>query len=248
MSRVGGPLVAAAKLAVYYVVVVAAYVGLQRVLPDAPGAAVRTALATLGGLGLAIPVAWTYRITKPRVELDLPLLQTVIVLPVAVSGIVLIVENSLALAFSLAGIVAAVRFRNTLRDTKDAVYIFVAIGLGLASGVQQLEVGFVMSLVFVLVMLGLWRIDPGGAESGTGMLLVDVTGGGGLTARRAVEGALAKHTGSWKLARATPGEGDRATLAYLVRLRPDAASPALVEAVRRAAPDVTSAEFEALED
>ena len=33
-----------------------------------------------------------------------------------------------------AGVVAAVRFRNTLRDTKDAVYVFLAVGIGLAWG------------------------------------------------------------------------------------------------------------------
>jgi len=52
--------------------------------------------------------------------------------------VVLIVRDSVALAFSLAGIVAAVRFRNTLRDTKDAVYIFLAIAVGLAAGCSRL--------------------------------------------------------------------------------------------------------------
>ena len=245
MTRSPPPVVVIVKLALYYALLVAAFLGLERILPAGPSAALRTALATLGGLALAIPVAWVYRLSKPPADLDVPLLQTVIVLPVAVSGIVLIVENSLALAFSLAGIVAAVRFRNTLRDTKDAVYVFVAIGLGLAAGVQQLAVGLVLSAVFAAVMLGLWRLDPGTPDAGSGMLLVDVSST--LAVRRAVEGALEKHTDQWKLVHTTPGAGDRATLAYLVRLRPKTPPPALVEAVRRAEPDVASADFEALE-
>src|SRR5256885_7014990 len=44
----------------------------------------------------------------------------------------------------LAAIVAAVRFRNTLKDTKDAVYIFLALAVGVAAGVYSPTVAAVM--------------------------------------------------------------------------------------------------------
>jgi hypothetical protein len=83
---------------------------------------------------------------------------SLILLPVVVAGVVVLVKNSLALAFSLAGIVAAVRFRNTLDDSKDAVYIFLVTGLGLASAVH-IDVAVVMSLLFNTIVLGLWYTD-----------------------------------------------------------------------------------------
>jgi hypothetical protein len=86
--------------------------------------------------------------------------QTLIVLPLVVAGIVVLVKYSVALAFSLAGIVAAVRFRNTLDDSKDAVYIFLATGIGLASAVD-LPVAFVISILFNAVALALWYTDFG---------------------------------------------------------------------------------------
>ncbi|HEU4564517.1 MAG TPA: hypothetical protein VFS05_07710, partial [Gemmatimonadaceae bacterium] len=58
------------------------------------------------------------------------------------------------------GIVAAVRFRNTLDDSKDAVYIFLATGLGLAAGVEP-TAAFVLSVGFNLLVLALWRADFG---------------------------------------------------------------------------------------
>jgi polyphosphate kinase len=76
-----------------------------------------------------------------------------------VAGIVLIIRDSLALAFSLAGVVAAVRFRNTLKDTKDAVYIFLAVGIGLAAGVQALVVALILSILFNLVVFALWKLE-----------------------------------------------------------------------------------------
>ena len=48
-------------------------------------------------------------------EYDQSLINTILVLPMVVTGIVIIVQNSLALAFSLAGIAGAVRFRNSLK-------------------------------------------------------------------------------------------------------------------------------------
>jgi hypothetical protein len=83
-------------------------------------------------------------------------------LPAVVAGIVLLVKYSVALAFSLAGIVAAVRFRNTLDDSKDAVYVFLATAIGLASAVN-LPVATVISIGFNLVALAMWFTDFGSA-------------------------------------------------------------------------------------
>ncbi len=161
-------------------------------------------------------------------------MQTVIILPVAVAGIVLIVQNSLALAFSLAGIVAAVRFRNTLRDTKDAVYIFVAIALGLAAGVQSFSAAFVMSLVYVLLVLVLWRFDVGTAPAAdrlTGVLVAE--GAPRVSADSAIAAALDRHAKKWKLLREVPAAEGRATLTYRVRLRRRSTPDELLDDLRR---------------
>src|SRR2546429_7531936 len=102
----------------------------------------------LGALALVIPVARVYMLTKQRQGYDPSVVQTVILLPVAVAGIVAVVQNSLVLAFSLAGLAAAARFRNTLKDSKDAVYIFVAMGVGLAAGGPALAPSLCMSVNF----------------------------------------------------------------------------------------------------
>jgi hypothetical protein len=89
------------------------------------------------------------------------IVQTLIILPLVVAGIIIVVQNSLALAFSLAGVVGAVRFRTNLRDTRDLVFIFLSIGVGFAAGVNSLAVGALVSIVFNLVVLLTWRYDYG---------------------------------------------------------------------------------------
>lgn len=193
--------------------------------PRTPGGA---AVALLAGLALMSPVAWMYMRTKPRARYDTSLVQTIIVLPVVISGIVVIVRDSVALAFSLAGIVAAVRFRNTLRDTKDAVYIFLAIAVGLAAGVQSFAVAFVVTVIYVMVVLVLWRFDVGTeplAESIRGRLIVEAAWAPGV--ENAVGAILERYARRWKLVRTEPN-----ALTFAVHMLRSTSTDALVAAVR----------------
>lgn len=119
-------------------------------------AATAMTVATL----LSLPVAWLYVLTRQKKGFRQSLVQSMIILPLVVAGVVVLVKNSIALAFSLAGIVAAVRFRNTLEDSKDAVYIFLATGLGLAAGVDP-PVALAVSFIFNVVILLMWYSDFG---------------------------------------------------------------------------------------
>ena len=123
--------------------------------------AVTTVLILVGALALMLPVTWVYMSARPIPGHNQTIVQTLIILPLVVAGIVFIVQNSLALAFSLAGVVGAVRFRTTLRDSRDLVYIFLSIVIGFAAGVQSLAVGALISMVFNFVLLITWRYDYG---------------------------------------------------------------------------------------
>jgi hypothetical protein len=150
-------------------------IGARLSLHEALDRALATLLVICGALSLVLPVAWVYMLTK-RFRYDPALVASVIILPIVVAGIAMVVKHSLALAFSLAGIVAAVRFRNTLKDPRDAVYIFLVIGIGLSAGVQALDVALVMSLAFNFVVLAVWKWNVGSIYSGsfgrTGVLSV----------------------------------------------------------------------------
>ena len=102
----------------------------------------------LGALLMMLPVSWVYRAIHVGTEHDRSMDETVLLLPPVVAGVVLVFQHSLALAFSLAGIVAAVRFRRALTDTIDALFIFVAVGVGIAAGIGALGVALVLSAFF----------------------------------------------------------------------------------------------------
>ncbi len=128
--------------------------------------AIRLGIAMLGTAALMIPISWVYFITYGKKDIDQSFVQTVFVMPIVVTGIAMIVQNSLALAFSLAGIVAAVRFRFTLDEPAHALYIFAAIGIGLGAGTGALGVATVISIAFVYAKLVLWKLEYGGNLKG----------------------------------------------------------------------------------
>jgi hypothetical protein len=115
---------------------------------------------------LMLPVCWVYIETRQRKGYRQSVVHALILLPLVVTGVVSLVKNSTALAFGLGGIVGAVSFRNTLRDTKDSIFIFLAIGVGVAAGVQAVVVAAVLSLGFAVAILGLWWSDFGRAPRG----------------------------------------------------------------------------------
>ena len=231
---------------------------------------VRAAAAMLGALALTLPVAWVYLITRRRKGFTQSVVHTLIVLPIAVAGIMVLVQNSLPLAFSLAGI-AALRFRNTLEDTKDAVYLFVATGIGISAAADQLDVGLVLSFVFSASIIILWWTNLGRTPARLKAKLtlrrlretmetrIPVTGprppidplnavlrvhaSSAEAAQPAVEALLRDAAKQWELTGVTPGEHGFSVLDYVVRLRARTQRGDLLNDLRARSPHVVGAEF-----
>lgn len=127
-------------------------------------ALIPTVIAMIAALTTALPVTWIYTYTRQRKGYQQSVVQTFLILPVIVAGIVVLVKHSVALAFSLGGIVAAMRFRTTLEDSKDAANIFVVTGIGLAAAVEP-PVAFAISIGYNMLVLGLWYTDFGRAPA-----------------------------------------------------------------------------------
>jgi hypothetical protein len=132
--------------------------------PNAPAEQQASAIPAIGAMltafVTALPVAWIYTLTRNKKGYQQSVVQTLLILPFTIAGIVILVKHSIALAFSLGGIVAAVRFRTTLDDTKDAANIFVAVGIGMAAAVAP-PVAWVLSVGYNALAVFLWGSDFG---------------------------------------------------------------------------------------
>ncbi|MFL6721514.1 MAG: DUF4956 domain-containing protein [Sphingomonas sp.] len=131
--------------------------------------------AIFAAILVSLPVSWVYMQIRDGEDYDQSLVNTIIVLPMVVTGIVVIVQNSLALAFALAGIAGAVRFRNSLKSSGDALFILLAVGIGLAGGIGAIELAAVISIAFNYCFALLW-VTEYGERQGMKRFLADYDG------------------------------------------------------------------------
>lgn len=139
--------------------------GFEQWVGSPPSEGINTFLISMASMAMAffltLPVVGIFTATRQKKGYRQAMVQTLAIMPVVVAGTVVLVQESLALAFALGGIVGAVSFRNRLEDPKDAVYVFCAISIGLACGVQVFAVAFAISLFFNAVILFLYFSDFG---------------------------------------------------------------------------------------
>ena len=75
-----------------------------------------------------------------------------ILLSVTTTIVITVVKFSLALSLGLVGALSIVRFRAAIKEPEELVYLFMIIGVGLASGSSQYEVAFVLTVaVFIII-------------------------------------------------------------------------------------------------
>jgi uncharacterized membrane protein YhiD involved in acid resistance len=115
---------------------------------------VELAIALLVGIALSVVLSWQFvhwgRTFSNRRNLayTIPLLTIVVIL------IISVVKSSLALSLGLVGALSIVRFRTPIKEPEELAHLFMAIGLGIALGANQLlasVVGYAAFFVFSLV-------------------------------------------------------------------------------------------------
>jgi hypothetical protein len=116
----------------------------------------------LGGtILIMLPITWTYIATRREMGYRKNFTRALVVLPICAATIVLLIQDNLALAFGLAALVAAVRFRVSLDEAIDGIYIFSSICVGLAAGIGYLGIAAVMAIFFCFTNAVLWQLEYG---------------------------------------------------------------------------------------
>ena len=80
----------------------------------------------------------------------------------AATLVIMVIGDSLARAFGVVGLGSFVRFRTALKDPRDAVLFFVAIGVGMACGLGQIMIA---GLGVGTMSLALIPLERSGRES-----------------------------------------------------------------------------------
>jgi len=110
---------------------------------------------------LVLPIGWVYAITKSREDYDRSLVKTLLVLGLVVCGMMMLIQDQFSRALALVAVVSAIRFRTTLKDPNDAVFLLVSIAVGMGAGLGVFRVATLFTIVMSLAFLLLWRFRIG---------------------------------------------------------------------------------------
>jgi uncharacterized membrane protein YhiD involved in acid resistance len=119
----------------------------------------------LGSLSLAFAtsmvIASVYTITYTGIGYLRSFVQTLALSGIVAALVMLAIGDDVARGLGMVGALTLIRFRSTLKDTRDLIFVFAALGIGVACGVQAFAVAVLGALMFTLATLYLSWSDFG---------------------------------------------------------------------------------------
>ena len=108
---------------------------------------------------LSAVIGWVYRATHRNVSYSQSYVQTLVILGMLISLIMLVVGSNIARAFALVGALSVVRFRNAIKETRDVGFIFLVMGVGMAVGTRFYLLAIVATVAICLVIVVMYRFN-----------------------------------------------------------------------------------------
>lgn len=94
-----------------------------------------------------------YTVTHEGYSYSRSFVHSIVLVGVTISLIMVIIGSNIARAFALVGAMSIVRFRNPVKDSRDLVFVFAAIAIGMACGTQFYLYAAIFLFVFCLLLI-----------------------------------------------------------------------------------------------
>jgi hypothetical protein len=101
---------------------------------------------------LGLMISSIYRLTFKGYSYSASFVNTLIIITMVTSIVMMVIGNNLARAFGLVGAMSIIRFRAAVKDTRDIVFVFFSLAAGMAAGAGNHMIG-VVGCVFVSVII-----------------------------------------------------------------------------------------------
>jgi len=98
-------------------------------------------------------IAFTYQKTMRELESPRFFIQSLILISIPVATVMQAIGDSLARGLGMLGALAIIRFRTTLRNPRNMVFMFTSIAVGIAAGVYGIAIAIVGALSFCFVVI-----------------------------------------------------------------------------------------------
>ena len=113
----------------------------------------RVVISLVASLVIGLIIYFVYRKTFAGVVYSRSFNLSLIMLTMVSALVLMMISSNMALSLGMVGALSIVRFRTAIKDPMDTVFMFWAVGEGLAVGAGFLDVGFIGVLVIGLLLL-----------------------------------------------------------------------------------------------
>jgi hypothetical protein len=96
-----------------------------------------------------------YFIAFKNVSYSINIIKSIVMLTMITAFVMMVVGDNLAQAFSMVGILSIIRFRTAMKGAQDFMFLFFALGIGLACGEGLYLVALSGCLLIGIVTVGM---------------------------------------------------------------------------------------------
>lgn len=182
---------------------------------------------------LTLIIATVYRMTHTGARYSQSFVQTIIIMGVVVSVIMIVIGNNIAVAFGLVGAFSIIRFRSAMSDPKDIAFIFFGMAAGITSGLGYYIIAILFTFTLVAIIFFLYITNFGKAGNIKKRLTLTVPEN--LHDETVFNKILAEHLTLYALRSIqTANQGTMIQLEYVIQNKPNVDDKTLMDELRKA--------------
>lgn len=121
---------------------------------------------------VAFIISQIYKYTHRGLNYELAFMSTLVLLAPIIAVVMLFIRGDLVLSLGLIGSISIIRFRTPIKDTRDMVFIFWVIAVGLGSGTFNWNVVIISTIIISLIMFVLHFLKYGQSQATDYILVV----------------------------------------------------------------------------
>lgn len=200
-----------------------------------------TGTFSVGDIGIALGlsfilstlIGWVYKVTHRNISYSQSYVQTLVILGMIISLIMLVVGSNIARAFALVGALSVIRFRNAIKETRDVGFIFLVMGIGMACGTRFYLLAIAATVAICLAVVIMQRFNWFHLNVSRQVVKVQVPAEDGTDYTQEIAEVLIRHTAEFELVSMESIRGGALTeLLYTVRLKKGTEAGELMSALR----------------
>lgn len=142
-------------------------------------------------------IALVYRYIYRGPSYSVTYVNSLVLLTLVVSVVMLVIGNNLARAFGLVGAMSIIRFRTAVRDVQDIVFIFFALSVGMASGVGLHIIALSGTIIISLIAIVLVTFNFGAPQKQEYLIQLSYAANDEVETR--IRGVLKRYCRKYKL-------------------------------------------------